>query len=95
MVSESATGLVVPQRRINTTGAEPWVLRVTDGKTERVDVTLGLRDPRTERVHVVSGLSERDTLLRGASQGITPGTAVQVAASTVACSSAGAWKPGA
>jgi hypothetical protein len=44
-----------------------------------VPVKLGLRDARTERVQVVSGLSERDTLLRGASQGIPPGTAVQVA----------------
>jgi len=79
VVSESASGLVVPAAAINTTGAEPWAMRVTGGKTERVAVKLGLRDSRTERVHVVSGLSERDTLLRGASQGIPPGTAVQVA----------------
>lgn len=79
VVSDSASGLVVPAAAINTAGAEPWALRVTGGKTERVAVKLGLRDPRTERVHVVSGLSERDTLLRGASQGIPPGTTVQVA----------------
>lgn len=79
VVSESASGLVVPIAAINSTGAEPWALRVTGGKTERVAVKLGLRDLRTERVHVVSGLSERDTLLRGASQGIPPDTAVQVA----------------
>jgi hypothetical protein len=54
------------------------VLRVTDGKTERVNVTLGLRDPRTERVLVASGVGESDTLLRGAAQGITPGTSVQL-----------------
>ena len=53
----SASGLVVPIGAINTDGSEPWALRVTDGKTERVTVTLGLRDPRTERVHVVSGLT--------------------------------------
>jgi membrane fusion protein, multidrug efflux system len=80
VVSESASGLVVPTSAINTTGAEPWALRVVGGKTERVAVTLGLRDPRSERVQVVSGLNERDTLLRGASQGIPPGTAVQVTA---------------
>jgi len=80
VVSESASGLVVPASAINTSGTEPWALRVTGGKTERVVVTLGLRDPRNERVQVVSGLNERDTLLRGASQGIPPGTAVQVAA---------------
>jgi membrane fusion protein (multidrug efflux system) len=80
VVSESAAGLIVPTSAINTSAAEPWALRVTGGKTERVPVTLGLRDPRSERVQVVSGLNERDTLLRGASQGIPPGTAVQVAA---------------
>ena len=61
-------------------GTPAWALRVRDGKTERVDVTLGLRDARTERVQVVSGLNEGDTLLRGASQGITPGTPVAVSA---------------
>jgi RND family efflux transporter MFP subunit len=78
VVSESATGLVVPLNAVNLSGAKPWVLRVRSGKTERVEVSLGLRDPRTERVQVSAGLDEGDVLLRGASQGITPGTAVQV-----------------
>jgi len=79
VVSQSASGIVVPANAVNTTDAsKPWVLRVTDGKTERVDVTLGLRDPRSELVNVASGLSEGDVLLRGASQGITPGTPVKV-----------------
>ena len=78
VVSESAEGLVVPANAVNTTGASPWALRVTDGKTEQVSVSLGLTDPRTERVQVTSGLNEGDMLLRGAAQGITPGTPVQV-----------------
>lgn len=78
VVAEKATGLVVPVNAVNTTTQSPWVLRVANGKTEKVNVTLGLRDPRTERVLVGSGLSADDTLLRGASQGITPGTAVQL-----------------
>jgi RND family efflux transporter MFP subunit len=78
VVSEAADGLVVPSNAVNTTGASPWVLRVTDGRTEQVNVSLGLRDPRTERVQVASGLNEGDTLLRGAAQGITPGTPVSV-----------------
>ena len=81
VVSESANGLVVPANAVNTSAAAPWVLRVTGGKTEQVTVSLGLRDPRTERVQVASGLNEGDTLLRGAAQGITPGTPVQVSAS--------------
>jgi len=44
---------------------------------EKVEVTLGLRDTRTERVEVKTGLSEGDVILRGAAQGITPGTPVQ------------------
>jgi membrane fusion protein, multidrug efflux system len=78
VVAQSATGLTVPVNAVNTSTQTPWVLRVTNGKTERVNVTLGLRDPRTERVLVASGLNGDDTLLRGAAQGITPGTSVQL-----------------
>jgi RND family efflux transporter MFP subunit len=80
VVHESAEGLIVPDNAVNTSGPDAWVLRVAGGKTERVPVTLGLRDPRTEQVQVIEGLSEGDTLLRGASQGITPGTPVTVTA---------------
>jgi membrane fusion protein, multidrug efflux system len=78
VVAQSATGLTVPVNAVNTTTQTPWVLRVNDGKTEKVNVTLGLRDPRTERVLVSSGLGDKDTLLRGAAQGIAPGTSVQL-----------------
>jgi len=78
VVAQTASGVVVPVNAVNTSTEGAWVLRVTNGKTERVNVTLGLRDPRTERMLVASGLSEGDTLLRGASQGITPGTSVQL-----------------
>jgi len=79
VVSSSATGLIVPLNAVNTSEAEPWVLRVRNGAAERVAVTLGLRDPRREQVQVASGLNEGDTLLRGAAQGISPGTPVKVA----------------
>lgn len=78
VVSESAEGLVVPLNAVNTRDGAPWVMRVSGGKTEKVTVTLGLRDSRTERVQVLSGLAEGDTLLRGAAQGITPGTPVSL-----------------
>jgi RND family efflux transporter MFP subunit len=79
VVSQSASGIVVPSNAVNTTDPSmPWVLRVSNGKTERVNVKLGLRDPRTELVNVASGLTDGDVLLRGASQGITPGTSVKV-----------------
>ena len=78
VVSAAARGLVVPQNAVNTTDQAPWVLRVSDGKAERVNVTVGLRDPRTERLEIKSGLNEGDIVLRGAAQGITPGTPVNV-----------------
>jgi len=78
VVSESAEGLVVPTNAVNSTDDAPWVLRVRDGKAEKVTVELGLRDARTERVLVTAGVTEGDTLLRGAAQGITPGTPVSV-----------------
>jgi RND family efflux transporter MFP subunit len=79
VVSQSADGLVVPANAVNNANvAEPWVLRVKDGKTEKATVKLGLADPRSERVQIVGGLDDGDTLLRGAAQGITPGTRVQV-----------------
>ena len=78
VVAQSAKGLTIPVNAVNTTTQTPWVLRVNDGKTEKVNVTLGLRDPRTERVLVSSGLDPKDTLLRGAAQGIASGTSVQL-----------------
>ena len=77
-MSQSDDGIVVPTNAVNTTGSAPWALRVSGGRTERVEVRLGLQDPRTERVLVESGLNEGDVLLRGAAQGITPGTSVDV-----------------
>ena len=80
VVSASADGLVVPMNAVDTSGPTPFVLRAAGGKAEKVEVTLGLRDTRTERVEVKTGLSEGDVILRGAAQGITPGTAVQYGA---------------
>jgi RND family efflux transporter MFP subunit len=81
VVSSSAEGLIVPSNAVNTNDPEPWVVRVNNGTAERVSVTLGLRDPRSEQVQIVSGLNEGDTLLRGAAQGISPGTPVKLASS--------------
>jgi RND family efflux transporter MFP subunit len=78
VLSAAARGLIVPENAVNTTGESPWVLRVSGGKAEKVNVTIGLRDPRTERVEIKAGLNEGDIVLRGAAQGITPGTPVNV-----------------
>jgi membrane fusion protein (multidrug efflux system) len=78
VTSETRTALVVPSTAVDVTGAKPWVLRVRNGKTERVDVDLGVRDERNERVEVTSGVSEGDVLLMGAAQTVTPGTPVRI-----------------
>lgn len=84
VVQEVKRALVVPLTAVNERSGSPWVLRVRDGKTEKVDVTLGLRDAQTERVEIASGVSEGDVLLVGASQGMTPGTPVKVRTSAPA-----------
>jgi RND family efflux transporter MFP subunit len=78
VVTATGTGLVVPSNAVNTAGGSPWVLRASGGRTEKVTVTIGLVDPRTEQTQIVGGVSEGDVLLRGAAQGITPGTPVTV-----------------
>lgn len=71
-------GLVVPLNIVTDPDGQASVLRITEGKVERVSVQLGLRDTQTERVEVTSGLSEGDLLLTGVAQGVTPGTALRV-----------------
>ena len=79
VIAESAEGLVVPMNAVNTREPKPWVMRVTNGKAEKLEVEIGLVDQRTERLQIASGVNEGDLLLRGSAQGITPGTPVNVA----------------
>ena len=77
---ETKTALVVPDNAVNENSGAPWVLRVQDGKAQRVEVTLGLRDEQTERVEITRGVTAGDVLLVGAAQGMTPGTPVRIRA---------------
>ena len=45
VVNQAATGLILPQSAVNIDSNEAWVLRVTDGKTERAPVTVGPDGP--------------------------------------------------
>lgn len=72
-------GLVVPGAAIDATAGSPAVIRVRDGRAERVSVTLGLRDRETERVEVLAGLSAGDVVLTGPARSITPRTPVKIA----------------
>jgi RND family efflux transporter MFP subunit len=79
VAQQSRRTLVVPLSAVNADDAKsPWVLRVKDGKAERVNVTLGIRDEQTERVEITAGLNAGDRLLVGPAQAITPGTPLQI-----------------
>ncbi len=78
IVSDSAHGLMVSLAAIDTRNLQPVVERVRQGRVERVDVQLGMRDGQANRVQIVAGVAAGDTLLRGAAQAIDPGTPVRV-----------------
>jgi membrane fusion protein (multidrug efflux system) len=78
--SEARQALVAPNLAIDTRSTTPAVVRVKNGKVERVNVELGLRDDARERVEIRSGVQPGDTLLIGAAQGISAGTPIRVAA---------------
>jgi multidrug efflux pump subunit AcrA (membrane-fusion protein) len=73
-------GLVVPASAVDVRGSAPFVMRVRQGKVEKIQIQTGLTDKSSESIEVLSGLQAGDTLLLGAAQGITPGTAVRVTA---------------
>ena len=78
VVAASAIGAIVASDAVNTSDPQPWVLRVREGRAERVHVKIGLRDDLTERLQIITGVEAGDILLRGAAQAITPGSAVDV-----------------
>jgi membrane fusion protein, multidrug efflux system len=78
VASERRNALVAPTGAVDVTGIKPFVIRLKDGKVERVEVELGLRDEESERVEIKNGLTPGDTLLTGAARGISPGTPLRV-----------------
>jgi RND family efflux transporter MFP subunit len=78
VVTATAKGPVVPIDAVNFDDERTWVLRVQDGRAERVNVKVGLRDDLTERAIIASGVTAGDVLLRGTDQAITPGTPVDL-----------------
>ena len=51
---------------------------IKNGRVEKTEIELGLRDDQTETVEARSGVVPGDTLLLGTARGITPGTPVKV-----------------
>ena len=77
--SQSRNGLILPVNAIDRRMIRPAVLRVKDGKIERVEVQLGLLDEQAQRIEVRQGVKAGDVVLLGAAQEIPPGTAVRLA----------------
>ncbi len=82
VATESKTAPMVQASAVDERGLRPSVIRLKNGKIEKVDVVLGIRDAAAETVEIVSGVSPGDTVLLGAARGITVGTPVKVSAPT-------------
>lgn len=80
VANESRETLTVPQRAVDLRGLSPMVVRLRNGTTERVEVTLGALDDATERVEIVAGLAAGDTVLVGPALGISAGTRLRISA---------------
>jgi RND family efflux transporter MFP subunit len=76
--SQTHNAPMVPLGAVDERGLRPTVVRLKNGKIEKVEVGLGIRDATAETVEVTSGLAQGDTLLLGAARGISPGTPVRV-----------------
>ena len=84
--AQKRVGVLVPEQAVDQTAVTPYVMRLKDGKVERVEVQLGVRDQAGEAFEIRSGLAAGDTVLLGAARGMTAGTLVRVAAPTDAAS---------
>jgi RND family efflux transporter MFP subunit len=78
VATEIKSAAVVPIVAVDERGVRPSVMRIRNGRVERVEIELGLRDNQTETVEVRSGVVQGDTLLLGTARGLTPGTPVKV-----------------
>ncbi|HEV8240194.1 MAG TPA: efflux RND transporter periplasmic adaptor subunit [Thermoanaerobaculia bacterium] len=70
--------LAVPAAAIDRSLGTPALLRVAQGRVERVPVQLGIADENSEKVEVLSGVAQGDVVLLGAAKAITPGARVVV-----------------
>ena len=80
VASETRTAPVVPINAVDERGVRPSVMRIKNGKVEKVEIELGIRDAQTEMVEARTGITPGDTVLLGTARGLTPGTPVRVSA---------------
>ena len=80
VATESKNAPMVQASAVDERGLRPTVVRLKNGKIEKVEVTIGIRDAAAETVEITAGLVPGDTVLLGAARGISPGTPVKVSA---------------
>ncbi len=80
VASETRTGPVVPVAAVDESGVRPFVMRIRNGRVERVEIELGVRDEQSETVEARAGLVPGDTVLLGTARGLSVGTPVKVSA---------------
>jgi RND family efflux transporter MFP subunit len=82
VVATAQRGLAVPSDAVDLATSPATVLRVKDGKVEKVPVELGLKDVVAELVEVRSGLAIGEVVvLSSARASLSPGTPVRLAKS--------------
>lgn len=86
VASEKRVGIIVPEQAIDQAAQSPYVMRLKNGKVDRVQVSLGLRDAALEMYEILSGVAVGDTVLLGAARSISAGTNVRVSTPTDAAS---------
>lgn len=80
VASQKRVGVLVPESAIDQTGIVPTIMRLKDGKVEKVEVRLGVRDEAASTFEVTTGIASGDTVLLGAARGISIGSSVVVSA---------------
>ncbi|WP_224363502.1 efflux RND transporter periplasmic adaptor subunit [Hyalangium versicolor] len=78
VASEAKEAMALPLEAVDLRTTPPSVLRIRDGKVERVTVKLGLRDEVAQQIEVLSGLQEGDVVVLGSARDLVEGTRVEV-----------------
>lgn len=80
VASRTDTALAAPFAAVDTSSTPPTVLRVADGKVEKVVVRVGVRDEAAGAVALTEGVAPGDVLVLGSARAtLSEGASVQVA----------------
>jgi RND family efflux transporter MFP subunit len=78
--TQAKQALTAPLNAISMSGDTSFVVRVKQGRVQRVPVRVGVRDEEMERVEVIGAVAAGDTVLTGAAMSISPNSLVRVQA---------------